>query len=76
VVLVQTTFEDVFPVEATRVEEYLQQVIFFSWPFVCERDIHSSIAYSAKVGMCKVKLLCADEMQRKGCKVALLIDCF
>jgi nuclear pore complex protein Nup93 len=26
VLLVQTTFEDVFPVEATRVEEYLQQV--------------------------------------------------
>jgi hypothetical protein len=67
VVLVQTTFEDVFPVEATRVEEYLQQVIFFFWPFVCERDIHSSIAYYAKVGMCKVKvkLLCADEIKCK-----------
>jgi hypothetical protein len=27
---VKTTFEDVFPAEATSVEEYLQQVIFFS----------------------------------------------
>lgn len=27
ILLVKTTFEDVFPAEATTVEEYLQQVI-------------------------------------------------
>jgi hypothetical protein len=30
---VKTTFEDVFPAEATSVEEYLQQVIFFLQKF-------------------------------------------